>query len=113
MGEAPPLVRQWILLRVLCARHHGATVKELSTEMGVTEKTIRRDLETFLVAGFPLVETVEQFGRKKWRIDTAAAQQKRIWSSRSCERDGRFCQAEEEVFSWMADEVELRRRRGQ
>lgn len=42
-----------------------------------------------------------------------AAQQKRIWSSLSCERDGRFCQAEEEVFSWMADEVGSRRRLGQ
>jgi hypothetical protein len=41
------------------------------------------------------------------------AQQKRIWSSLSCERDGRFCQAEEEVFAWMAQEVGLRRRRGQ
>ncbi len=41
------------------------------------------------------------------------AQQKRIWSSLSGERDGRFCQAEEEVFSWMADEVGSRRRRGQ
>jgi hypothetical protein len=41
------------------------------------------------------------------------AQQKRIWSSLSCERDGRFCQAEEEVFSWMACEVGSRRRRGQ
>jgi hypothetical protein len=41
------------------------------------------------------------------------AQQKRIWSSLSCERDGRFCQAEEEVFSWMADDVGSRHRRGQ
>ena len=41
------------------------------------------------------------------------AQQKRIWSSLSGERDGRFCQAEEDVFAWMADEVGLRRRRGQ
>ena len=41
------------------------------------------------------------------------AQQKRIWSSLSYERDGQFCQAEEEVFSWMANEVGLRHRRGQ
>jgi hypothetical protein len=41
------------------------------------------------------------------------AQQKRIWSSLSGQRDGRFCQAEEEVFSWMAGDVALRRRRGQ
>jgi proteasome accessory factor B len=74
MGEASPLVRQWILLRTLCARHHGATVKELSAEMGVTEKTIRRDLETFQTVGFPLVETVEQFGRKKWHIDPSKNQ---------------------------------------
>jgi hypothetical protein len=42
-----------------------------------------------------------------------AAQQKRIGSSLSGERDGRFCQAEEEVFCWMAGEVASRRRRGQ
>ena len=69
MTEASPLVRQWILLRTLCARHYGATVKEMSAEMGVSEKTIRRDLETFQSAGFPLVETVEDFGRKKWHIE--------------------------------------------
>ena len=34
-----------------------------------SEKTIRRDLETFQAAGFPMVETVEEFGRKKWHID--------------------------------------------
>jgi len=69
MGEASPLVRQWILLKTLCARHHGATVKELAEEMSVTEKTIRRDLEAFSSAGFPLTETVGQFGRKSYRID--------------------------------------------
>lgn len=68
MTEASPLVRQWILLRTLCARHHGATIKELSAEMEVGEKTIRRDLEAFQTAGFPLIETVGQFGRKSYRI---------------------------------------------
>lgn len=74
MTEASPLVRQWILLRTLCARHYGATVKELSTEMDVSEKTIRRDLETFQTAGFPLAEIIEAFGRKKWHIDPAKYQ---------------------------------------
>jgi predicted DNA-binding transcriptional regulator YafY len=69
MAEQSPLIRQWILLRALCARRHGATVKELVQEMGASDKTIRRDLETFQAAGFPLKETVEQFGRKKWHID--------------------------------------------
>lgn len=69
-----PLVRQWIVLRTLCARRYGATVKEMVQEMGVSEKTIRRDLETFQRAGFPLEETVGDYGRKRWRIDPAKSQ---------------------------------------
>jgi proteasome accessory factor B len=42
--------------------------------MEVCEKTIRRDLETFLTAGFPLAETLGEFGRKKWRLDVDKAQ---------------------------------------
>jgi len=34
-------------------------------------KTIRRDLETFQQVGFPLQETVVEFGRKRWRLDPA------------------------------------------
>ena len=34
MPDEPPLVRQWILLRTLSARRHGATVKELGKELG-------------------------------------------------------------------------------
>ena len=74
MAEQPPLVRQWVLLRALCARHYGATVKELAEELGVSLKTIRRDLDVLGGAGFPMEETVEQFGRKKWRIDPERAQ---------------------------------------
>ena len=74
MARQSALIRQWILLRALCARGCGATVKELAEELGVGEKTIRRDLETFQTVGFPLVETVEQFGRKKWHIDPAKTQ---------------------------------------
>jgi hypothetical protein len=74
MSEQPPLVRQWVLLRTLCAHHYGASVKELAEELAVSEKTIRRDLGTFEQAGFPLEEAVEQFGRKRWRIDPAKSQ---------------------------------------
>ena len=58
----------------LCARHYGASVKELAEELGVSGKTIRRDLRIFQEAGFPLEETVEQFGRKRWRIDPVKGQ---------------------------------------
>ncbi len=36
---------------------------------GRWREDIRRDLEAFQTAGFPLIETVGQFGRKSYRID--------------------------------------------
>jgi predicted DNA-binding transcriptional regulator YafY len=62
------LRRQWILLRALSSRHYGLTVREMAAEAGVTAKTIRRDLEAFRSVGFPLEETIVEFGRKTWRI---------------------------------------------
>jgi proteasome accessory factor B len=70
MEGCSPLIRQWLILRSLSVRRYGATVKELAEEHNVSEKTIRRDLETFQNAGFPLEETVEEFGRKKWKLDS-------------------------------------------
>lgn len=67
-----PLVRQWLLLQRLCSSPNGATVEELTRDLGVSNKTVRRDLETFQKAGFPLREEVEDHGRKRWSIDSAA-----------------------------------------
>jgi len=69
MAEDKPLVRQWLLLKLLSARHYGATVADLAKELNVHEKTVRRDLSTFTAAGIPLVETTGDFGRKTWQID--------------------------------------------
>lgn len=69
MTDESPLVRQWILLRTLCSRRYGATVKEMAEEMQVSEKTIRRDLDTFQQSGFPLAESIEDHGRKKWHVE--------------------------------------------
>ena len=74
MKRDSPLIRQWILLRTLGGRHDGIGVRDLAQELRVNEKTVRRDLETFQAAGFPLEETVEAFGRKKWRLDPARTQ---------------------------------------
>jgi hypothetical protein len=41
------------------------------------------------------------------------AQQKRVWSSLSCEREGQLCSGEESVFAWMAEEVKRRQRANQ
>jgi proteasome accessory factor B len=68
MSQHPPLVRQWILLRLLSSRRFGLTVREIHDELGVSEKTVRRDLETFVEAGFPLEEIPQDHGRKAWRL---------------------------------------------
>jgi len=66
----PPLLRQWKLLRYLCASRLGRTVRELAADAGVSEKTVRRDLITLATAGFPLTEKAADHGKKLWRIET-------------------------------------------
>jgi predicted DNA-binding transcriptional regulator YafY len=60
------VIRQWkILKRIEAGRH--TTGQELAEEHGVTERTIRRDVEALQEAGFPLYdERVD--GRKVWRL---------------------------------------------
>jgi predicted DNA-binding transcriptional regulator YafY len=70
MAHDSPLVRQWIVLKTLSARRHGVAVQELA----VSEKTVRRDLEAFVLAGFPLEEQLGEHGRKQWRLDPAKYQ---------------------------------------
>jgi proteasome accessory factor B len=68
----PPLLRQWRLLRTLCASRQGRTLRELAADAGVSEKTVRRDLVTLAQAGFPLTEKTVSHGKKQWRMETAA-----------------------------------------
>jgi predicted DNA-binding transcriptional regulator YafY len=66
--DEPALRRQWILLKTLSNRHQGLTVREMAADLGVNQKTIRRDLDLFRGLGFPLEDAVGEFGRKTWRI---------------------------------------------
>jgi len=68
MPEEVPVHRHWLLLRTLGARRHWLTVHEMAQEMGVADKTIRRDLSLFQRLGFPLVETDGERGRETWRL---------------------------------------------
>ena len=63
-----PLIRQWHLLEWLSSEPEGITVGEAAEATGVDPKTIRRDLILLRNVGFDLEETVEDFGRKRWRI---------------------------------------------
>jgi proteasome accessory factor B len=73
MRDECSLRRQWSLLRMLGARRFGVTVREMAQEMGVSPKTIRRDLELFRGVGFCLEETTGDFGRKTWRLGPASS----------------------------------------
>lgn len=73
MADTQPLVRQWLLLRMLTSRRQGVSVRELSEELGVVQKTIRRDLQTLARVGFPLAENTGEFGRKFWSLANGEA----------------------------------------
>lgn len=68
MAEISAQERQWRLLMSLCSRGTGRTLRDMAEEMQVTQKTIHRDLLLLRRIGFPLQETVSEFGRKHWRI---------------------------------------------
>ena len=68
-----PLVRQWLLLKTLCTRTNGESVRNLASEMEVSEKTIRRDISTFLDAGVPIEESTGEQGTKHYRLNPKAA----------------------------------------
>jgi len=60
------VIRQWKILKTIEAgRWTGAA--ELAREHGVTERTIRRDLEALQEAGFPLYDDRVD-GKKVWRL---------------------------------------------
>jgi len=60
------VIRQWKILKTIEAgRWTGAAA--LAREYGVTERTIRRDLEALQEAGFPLYDD-RQDGKKVWRL---------------------------------------------
>lgn len=68
MADVQPLVRQWMVLRTLSARRYGVGVRELAAELNVTQKTIRRDLQTLDRVGFPLHEEKAARGKKLWKL---------------------------------------------
>lgn len=68
MAETVPILRQWLLLKMLSARRQGVTLREMADETGCSQKTIRRDLLLLTRVGFPVDETTADHGRKHWRI---------------------------------------------
>jgi predicted DNA-binding transcriptional regulator YafY len=60
------VIRQWKILKTIEAGRY-TTAPEMAREHGVTERTIRRDIEALQEAGFPLYDDRVD-GRKVWRL---------------------------------------------
>jgi predicted DNA-binding transcriptional regulator YafY len=60
------VIRQWKILKRIEAGRYTSTA-DLAEEHGVTERTIRRDIEALQEAGFPLYDERSE-GRKVWRL---------------------------------------------
>lgn len=65
------VVRQWTLLQQLQSRPR--TLKELAGALGVTDRTIRRDLDALEEAEFPLYNDQHDDGAVRWHLLTPSA----------------------------------------
>lgn len=64
-GDQP--ARQWMLLKLL-DHAAGRTINELAAELGVTTRTIRRDLEVLERSGYPIYDETDDARGKVWRL---------------------------------------------
>ena len=69
MPRNQEVIRQWKVLHALESSRHGVTIAALADELGVTTRTIRRDLAALQEAGFPLFDEHDEEGRVSWRLD--------------------------------------------
>jgi len=63
------VIRQWQILREIEARRTGVTIHDLSRQLKVTTRTIRRDLQALQEAGFAVYDEGEENETKRWRLD--------------------------------------------
>ena len=65
------VIRQWKLLKETEAARYGLTVEQLAERLGVTSRTIRRDLSQLQEAGFPLEQRKGDI-RRAWVLNRDA-----------------------------------------
>jgi predicted DNA-binding transcriptional regulator YafY len=63
------VIRQWKVLHALETARHGVAIDALAGDLGVTTRTIRRDLAALQEAGFPLYDERDEEGRVRWRLE--------------------------------------------
>ncbi len=70
MSRNSELIRQWTVLQQIAAGRVN-TIPRLASELGVTTRTIRRDLAALQEAGFPIYDDIVN-GTKFWRVERKA-----------------------------------------
>ncbi len=68
MARGEQITRHWNLLRMLQTRGEGLTLRDLTEEFGVRDRTIQRDIEILQELGFPVEHEEGDFGRRYWRM---------------------------------------------
>lgn len=68
MGRNSELIRQWTLLQKVAGARDN-TIPKLAAALGVSTRTIRRDLAALQEAGFPVYDDTVN-GTKFWRVET-------------------------------------------
>ena len=63
------VIRQWQILREIETRRVGVTIHELAAEVGVSTRTIRRDLQALQEAGFAVYDEGGEQETKRWRVE--------------------------------------------
>ncbi len=66
MPRGDQLTRQWKLMQLL-AGHIGRTLAQLTQELGVTKRTVQRDIEVLSEAGFPITSDMRN-GTVFWHL---------------------------------------------
>lgn len=61
------LARQWQIIQLLARRHAGVGVEELANDLDCTRRTIYRDLNALMYAGFPVISESRD-GRSYYRF---------------------------------------------
>ena len=69
MPRNQEVIRQWKVLHGLETARNGVAIDALADELGVTTRTIRRDLAALQEAGFPLYDEKDAEGRVRWRLE--------------------------------------------
>lgn len=69
MADRPTLIRHLKLLRQLSGSHRGCCVRDLAAEYEVSERSIRRDLDSLETAGFQLASVFGGDGQKYWTLE--------------------------------------------